>query len=363
MELILSALAGLPEFSTLASLLTAGETAALSGVGQLPRSHFLAGLTRAVSRPALILCPDDQSAQKCQLELAAFLGAAPALLPSREFTFCEAAVVSRGWEQRRLHLLWKLGKGQIPIVVSSLEALSLRTMPPAVLFSAAVTLRPGASFDLEDLSRRLTAAGYARTSLVEGVGQFSIRGGILDVFSPAYDSPLRAEFWGDEIDLLTFFDPLSQRRTTELPEAVLLPVAETLPHLHPEGTAGLIGQIQKLLEKQRRRKTPHQLLISTLESDLEKLQNGVPFPGGGSLPLPHLPRLRHRRKLPSRRGHAPLLRPWLHRPCRQDPPGALWDGAGHLPSGRRPGRGAVRLYRRLGSPPGRSHRPPGGVPR
>ena len=278
MELLLSALAGLPEFSTLASLLTAGETAALSGVGQLPRSHFLAGLTRAVSRPALILCPDDQSAQKCQLELAAFLGAAPALLPSREFTFCEAAVVSRGWEQRRLHLLWKLGKGQIPILVSSLEALSLRTMPPAVLFSAATTLRPGASFDLEDLSRRLTAAGYARTSLVEGVGQFSIRGGIVDVFSPAYDSPLRAEFWGDEIDLLTFFDPLSQRRTAELPEAVLLPVAETLPHLHPEGTAGLIGQIQKLLNKQRRRKTPHQLLISTLESDLEKLQNGVPFP-------------------------------------------------------------------------------------
>ena len=182
MELLLSALAGLPEFSALASLLTAGETAALSGVGQLPRSHFLAGLTRAVSRPALILCPDDQSAQKCQLELAAFLGAAPALLPSREFTFCEAAVVSRGWEQRRLHLLWKLGKGQIPILVSSLEALSLRTMPPAVLFSAAVTLRPGASFDLEDLSRRLTAAGYARTSLVEGVGQFSIRGGILTSF-------------------------------------------------------------------------------------------------------------------------------------------------------------------------------------
>src|SRR5699024_6675756 len=92
------------------------------------------------------------------------------------------------------------------------------------------------------------------------------------------DSPLRAEFLRDEIDLLTFFDPISQRRTAELPEAVLLPVAESLPHLHPEGTAGLIGQIQKLLEKQRRRKTPHQLLISTLESDLEKLQNGVPFP-------------------------------------------------------------------------------------
>src|SRR5699024_11460638 len=67
-------------------------------------------LTRAVSRPALILCPDDQSAQKCQIELAAFLGAAPALLPSREFTFCEAAVVSRGWEQRRLHLLRSEGR-------------------------------------------------------------------------------------------------------------------------------------------------------------------------------------------------------------------------------------------------------------
>ena len=97
MELLLSALQQLPEYRALVARLEAGSVAALSGVGQLPRSHMLAALARDLHRPALILCADDQAAQRTQLELAAFLPQAPALLPSREFTFCDASVVSRGW--------------------------------------------------------------------------------------------------------------------------------------------------------------------------------------------------------------------------------------------------------------------------
>ena len=147
-----------------------GSVAALSGVGQLPRSHMLAALARDLHRPALILCADDQAAQRTQLELAAFLPQAPALLPGREFTFCDASVVSRGWEHRRLTALWQLRRGELPVLVASLEALSLRTMPPAILDAAAIALRPGMTLELDSLAARLTAAGYARTSLVEGPG-------------------------------------------------------------------------------------------------------------------------------------------------------------------------------------------------
>ena len=278
MELLLSALQQLPEYRALVARLEAGSVAALSGVGQLPRSHMLAALARDLHRPALILCADDQAAQRTQLELAAFLPQAPALLPGREFTFCDASVVSRGWEHRRLTALWQLRRGELPVLVASLEALSLRTMPPAILDAAAIPLRPGMTLELDSLAARLTAAGYARTSLVEGPGQFSIRGGIVDVYAPNCDGPLRAEFWGDELDTMGFFDPLTQRRTENAEEAVLLPVAEALPHLHPQGVPGLVQDLTKLLEKQKRRKAPHAALLSTLEADREKLENGLPFP-------------------------------------------------------------------------------------
>ncbi len=278
MHLLLSSLLKLPEYGKLLQHLEAGSCAALSGTGQLSRSHGMAALLEGRPGPAVVICQDDLEAQRVQEELHSFLGREPELLPGREFTFYNAAVVSRGWEQKRLRLLYRLGQGQVPLLVTSLEALSIRTMPREVLFSSALTLRVGASLPMEDLSARLIAAGYSRTALVEGVGQFSIRGGILDVFSPAAEQPIRAEFWGDELDAMGYFDPLTQRRTENMEEAVLLPVAETVPSLHPGGIAGLCGELQELIARQRRRKVPNEALIKTLEADCRTLAEGLSFP-------------------------------------------------------------------------------------
>ena len=120
------------------------------------------------------------------------------MLPSRELTLAGAIGVSRQWEQQRLRLLYALAQGRVPVLVASLDALLLRTLPRQTLFSASVTLRVGAEYSMPELIERLTRAGYSRASLVEGVGQFALRGGILDVYSPAQEKPLRAEFFGDE---------------------------------------------------------------------------------------------------------------------------------------------------------------------
>ena len=278
MNLLLSSLQGLTEYNSLCSAVEQGQNAALSGVGQLPGSHVMAALYRHSGRPALVLCQDDIAARRMAEELASFLGEAPSLLPAREFTFYDAAVVSRGWEQKRVRQLFDLATGKTKLLVASLEALTLRTMPKEVLFSSAVTLRCGAAYDMDDLARRLTDAGYARTSLVEGIGQFSIRGGILDVYSPANDQPIRAEFWGDELDCMGYFDSITQRRTENIEETVLLPVAETAPRLHPDGIEGLCEDIKALIARQNRRKTPNEALLKTLHADLEKLENGLAFP-------------------------------------------------------------------------------------
>ncbi|MFI3313837.1 MAG: transcription-repair coupling factor, partial [Eubacteriales bacterium] len=135
----------------------------------------------------------------------------------------------------------------------------------------------GKTYDLNELPRNLERNGYARTTLVEGVGQFALRGGILDVFSPAYPQPLRVEFFGDDLDIMGFFDVSTQRRTENVENAVILPVAETQPRLHPQGMEGLCNDIEKLLAKQKRRKNINEQLIRTLEQDLTLLRNNVSF--------------------------------------------------------------------------------------
>ena len=163
------------------------------------------------------------------------LGQEPPVLPGRELNLYDAAAASRVWEQRRLRQLYDLGRGKTRLQIFSWESLSLRTMPRRTLFAAAFSLRLEMQADMEALLARLVSMGYSRTAMVEGPGQFALRGGILDLYSPAEDRPVRAEFFGDELDTMGYFDPVTQRRTENVEEITVLPVAEMQPGLHEGG--------------------------------------------------------------------------------------------------------------------------------
>ena len=275
MKTLLSALHSIPEYQSLRNSVCAQQAAAVTGIGQINRSHMIAGLSREIAVPTVILCQDDMAARKLQEELKAFLGDTAPILPSRELTLYDSAVVSRAWEQKRLRQLYDLHRGATKLQIMTWESLSQRTMPPQVLMNAAFTLEVGKEYDLNDLTARLTAAGYSRCGMVEGPGQFALRGGIVDVFSPAADRPFRAEFFGDELDTMGYFDPDTQRRTENTDSVVILPVGETQPRLHPEGLPGLCADLQLLIARQKRRKHLNEALIKTLEKDLEKYENSL----------------------------------------------------------------------------------------
>ncbi len=277
MELLLSALKGLPEFGRLLKGVDKNQALGVSGIGQINRSHLMASLIHYTKRPALIICQDELAARRCQSELAAFLGSEAPILPGRELTFYSASAISRQWEQQRLSLLYRLALGQVPLLISTWEALALRTAPKSALFSSALCLKIGAQMEPERLISALIQGGYSRGTLVEGVGQFALRGGILDVFSPAHDKPVRLEFFGDEVDAMGFFDTVSQRRTENCEEFLLLPVAESLPRLHAGGTEGLCEELRALQARLRKRKTPNEALIKTLEEDAQALEGGLSF--------------------------------------------------------------------------------------
>ena len=278
MVTLLSILKSIPEYSALLESLSKGQSAAVTGIGQINRSHLIAGLRQDTSAPIVILCQDDLAAKRLQDELKAFLGEAAPVLPSRELTLYDTAVVSRAWEQQRLRQLYDLAQGSVSLQIMSWESMSQRTMPPAVLRNAAFSLETGKEYDLNDLAARLTGSGYTRTAMVEGPGQFAVRGGIVDIFSPAADRPVRAEFFGEELDTMGYFDPDTQRRTENTDSIVILPVGETQPRLHPNGLQGLCADLEKLIARQRKRKNPNENLIRTLERDLEKYQNGLQNP-------------------------------------------------------------------------------------
>ncbi len=276
MDQLLSLLSTISEYRAVLDDLNAGESAAITGIGQINRSHILSGLIRDTRRPMVLLCQDDMAARRLQEELKAFLRQEQfPILPSRELTFYEAAAVSRTWEQKRLRQLYDLAAGNTPVQIMTWESLSQRTMPPAVLSHAAFTLETGKEYPLDELLLRLTAMGYSRCGMVEGSGQFALRGGILDIFSPAADRPVRSEFFGDELDTMGYFDPATQRRSENIRSITILPVSETQPGLHPQGLTGLCKDLSALIARQKRRKNPNEALIATLEKDLEKYQNGL----------------------------------------------------------------------------------------
>ncbi len=263
----------LPEFAQLTAAIDSGASpAAVSGLAAVHRAHFAAGLHDQSGRPVVVVCADELEARRLAGDLAGLAGEEPALLTGREFTFHNAATVSRQWEHRRLSLLSDLSQGRISLLVVTVEALLQRTIPPALLRRTVQRLELGKAYDLNELAETLAAGGYVRCDQVEGVGQFSLRGGILDFFSPSAGQPVRVEFFGDEVDSMGSFDPISQRRTGNLTSAALLPAAEVLPQLAPGGTAGLIAQLKQLDG------TAFPALQATLRRDIESLENGHSFP-------------------------------------------------------------------------------------
>jgi len=272
------AVAGLPEVQELLQSIDAGRCpVAVSGLAPVHRALVAAALRQATGRPLLLLCADEGEAARMAADLAALTGEAPLLLFAREWRLRDRVAASHGFEQQRLGTLCAMADGRAPIVVATVDGLQQRTLPPTALRDAALTLAPGQRHNLRALVRRLAAGGYARADQVEGVGQFAVRGGILDVWSPLAE-PVRVEFFDDEIDAMGEFDVATQRRTKNLARLTVLPAAEVLPDAAEGGREALLARIEhaaKTLEKRRGAESA----VQTLRRDAERLRGDLP-PGG-----------------------------------------------------------------------------------
>ena len=269
MELLSTLLRGLPEYPRLLEAARDGKSAAVYGVSPLHRAHLTASLLADLpDRPVCVVLRDEQAAKTFASDLAALSGIEAALLPCRDLVFHNMEGVSHEYEQQRLTALWQMGSGKNRVLCAPADALMLRTLPPEALDRAVLTIEADGSYDVNALVEQFLLAGYTRTSQVEGPGQFALRGGILDLFPAGDTAPIRVEFWGDDVDSLGRFDPMTQRRTENVPSVTVLPVREALPTLAEGGIDGLCAALRKLAG----RKSTGEALEKTLLSDADSLQ-------------------------------------------------------------------------------------------
>ncbi len=265
------------EAAALPSLSESGGLPALiSGLSAVHRANLAAALRSRTGRPLVVICPDDTAAETFARDLSSMLGEEAVTLEAREFTFVESEAVSRGGEHRRLRALWSL-LGGAPVAVLSVSGALQRTIPAPLLRQAAFTIDDGAELALEDVVDALVRCGYSRCDQVEGPGQFAVRGGILDFFSPGGREPVRVEFWGDTVDSMGYFDVADQRRTESLSRCTILPAAETVPALVAGGAAALAQELEKWAARYERRRTSEsaQKIARTVRADAEKLAAGI----------------------------------------------------------------------------------------
>jgi transcription-repair coupling factor (superfamily II helicase) len=206
----------------------------VSGLNPAAKALVTVLLQQRSGRPFIVVVPDNRAAEDLQPVLAAFAeltSAADAdsivILPARDVLPFQNLSPHPEIQEERATALWKIATGRASIIIAPVSSTTILLRAPDYYADLARILRRGETFDLEKLLQHLNTVGYTPTDVVEMPGQYATRGGLLDVYSPESDRPVRIEFFGDEIESMRKFDPASQRSSNPVDEVVLLPLTET----------------------------------------------------------------------------------------------------------------------------------------
>ena len=205
----------------------------VSGLTATARALYIPLFARAAKEPVIVVVPDNKAAEALELALRSGCELTGAIdpkrvlrLPAHDVLPFENLSPHPDIQEQRAAVLWKFVTGAASIVVVPVESVALRLFPSSYYTGLALKLERGEEVDIGMLIDHLASVGYTQVDLVEMPGQFARRGGILDVYSPEADRPIRVDFFGDEIESMRKFDPETQRSSTALDEALLLPLAE-----------------------------------------------------------------------------------------------------------------------------------------
>ena len=224
----------------------------VSGLTATARAIYIPLMARAARQPVIVLVADNKAAETLEpmvragCELTGAVDPAQVVrLPAHDVLPFENLSPHPDVQEQRAAALWKLATGAVSILIAPVEAAALKLFDRDYYARLAVSLKRGEEVDVEVLTGHLASVGYTQMDLVEMPGQFTRRGGILDVYSPEADRPVRIEFFGDEIETIRKFDPETQRSQAGLDETQLAPLTETPVTEH------LLAAVHGRLNRQR----------------------------------------------------------------------------------------------------------------
>jgi transcription-repair coupling factor (superfamily II helicase) len=225
----------LPAFMRAASHLKEGTgRMRVSGLTPTAKALLLVLLRRAADRPFVVVVNDNRAVEDFVPLLRGFAELTNSCepdsvvaLPARDVLPFQNLSPHPELQEERATALWKIATGKAAIVVSPIAATAIKLRAADYYADLARTVRRGESFDVDSLLAHLNTVGYSPSDVVEMPGQYALRGGILDVYSPEAERPVRIEFFGDEAESIRRFDPATQRSSNPMDEALLLPLTET----------------------------------------------------------------------------------------------------------------------------------------
>ncbi|MBE6749632.1 MAG: transcription-repair coupling factor [Ruminococcaceae bacterium] len=277
MEILNSVLSRDRDFSELLSDIKNNRLPiAATGLSLNSKSAVLSAIYSLTKKKIAVITKDEAEALEIMNDAKAF-GVNAINFPVRDYCIGNISGYGKEYEQKRTDTLSKLLDGAFELLTISVDAAAQLTVPPETLANSRFTISQGESFEIKDLIDKLLCAGYTKSELCEGQGQFSVRGGIFDVFPINAESPCRIEFWGDEVDSISYFDTETQRRTEATEKIEITPACEVLfnPSNLIESLDGYLKASKHLTEKQKERIT----------SDIDALTHGITFPYDRYLPI------------------------------------------------------------------------------
>ncbi len=208
-------------------------------------AEFISETEKISASPVLVFVSSDAERERVCASLVS-AGICAAQYKSRDFVFHNISA-SHDTERERLSVLSSVMLGECRAVVTTPSAALLGTMPQKLLSSLSISLKCGGECAPADLAERLISLGFAQVDMVESAGQFAHRGGIIDIWKDAGESPVRIEFFGDEIDRMVNFDPQTQRATENIDSFTLLPASEVI--VSSEYRKKMLSAVKALISK------------------------------------------------------------------------------------------------------------------
>lgn len=217
-------------------------------------------------KSVLVLTKDEQSAQALCSDFNCFAGDRVAEVFSyRDLVLRPIESSSNEYEIERMGVLFRILNKKIRVVFCSITSACLYTMPKKILAKSVISVKSGQHFVQSELIRKISEIGYVKRDQIDGTGQFAARGAIVDIYPASTRTPVRIEYWGDDIDSICFFDLETQRRSEKVDVLKICPVSEFMLN-----KAEFVDKVKQIIDSDIALNVKMKI-----ESDLEKIHNGV----------------------------------------------------------------------------------------